>query len=159
LLRSQARYDELVIRLTPCASDEYRQFDFWLGTWEVVSPQGQALGANTITASLDGCMLIESWESASGGQKGMSIYYYDRVEGTRTQIFRDNSGNIAQWPTLTGGLVDGAMVLESPPDSEPRTRWTWTAEADGRVRQMAESSCDDGESWSVIWDSYSVRAG
>jgi hypothetical protein len=157
-LASQPRFQDLVTLLTPCATDEYRQFDFWLGKWHVVSPQGQPLGTNTITESLDGCMLIESWESASGGQKGMSINYYDRVEGNWTQIFRDNSGNIAQWPTLTGGVVGDAMVLESPADAEPRTRWTWTEEADGRVRQMAESSSDGGVTWTTIWDSYYERA-
>ncbi len=153
-LASDEAYQALVTRLTPCATEEYRQFDFWLGAWNVVGPQGQQLGTNTITETLDGCMLIENWTSASGGQEGMSINYYDRDVGTWTQIFRDNSGNIAQWPTLEGNLVDGSMVLESSPDAQPRTRWIWTKQDDGRVRQMAESSSDGGETWTVVWDSY-----
>ena len=153
-LSSDARYERLITRLTPCASKNYRQFDFWLGAWNVVSPQGQPLGTNTITESLDGCMLLENWESASGGQKGMSINYYDNQENTWTQIFRDNSGNIATWPTITGGFVDGSMVLESAADAQPRTRWIWTEEDDGRVRQVAESSSDGGDTWTVVWDSY-----
>ncbi len=154
-LADNDQYKDLVVRLTPCATAEYREFDFWLGSWTVFSPQGQQVGTNEITETLDGCMLIERWTSASGGQEGMSINYYDRDKGTWTQIFRDNSGNIAQWPELVGGLDDnGAMVLESSPDAQPRTRWIWTAEDDGSVRQMAESSSDGGESWTVVWDSY-----
>ncbi len=157
-LADNETYQALIVRLTPCATEEYRQFDFWLGSWNVLSPQGQQVGTNEITETLDGCMLIERWTSASGGQEGMSMNYYDRDKGIWTQIFRDNSGNIAQWPELVGGIADGAMVLESAPDAQPRTRWTWTAEDDGRVRQMAESSSDGGETWTVVWDSYYERA-
>lgn len=156
-LAADERFQALVTRLTPCASEEYRQFDFWLGSWSVESPQGQVVGTNTITEELGGCMLIENWESASGGQTGMSINYYDRDEGTWTQIFRDNSGNIAQWPEIKGTFTEGSMVLESAADAQPRTRWIWTAQDDGRVRQMAESSSDGGETWTVVWDSYYVR--
>ena len=84
----------------------------------------------------------------------MSINYYDNQEKIWTQIFRDNSGNISQWPTITGNFVDGSMVLESAEDAQPRTRWIWTEEDDGRVRQMAESSSDGGDTWTVVWDSY-----
>ena len=106
---------------------------------------------------MDGCLLMENWASAQGGQKGMSINYYDNAKGTWSQIYRDNSGNITQWPELVGGLVDGAMVLDSGPDTNPRSKWTWSKESDGRVRQMAESTTDDGETWAVVWDSYYVR--
>ena len=30
----------------PCSAPEYRQFDFWLGEWEVQNPQGQVVGKN-----------------------------------------------------------------------------------------------------------------
>ena len=107
---------------------------------------------------MDGCVLMENWESASGGQRGMSINYYDRDKGTWSQIYRDNSGNVTQWPELIGGIVDGAMVLDSGPDTQPRTRWTWSRESEGRVRQKAEST-NDGKTWTVVWDSYYVPVG
>lgn len=140
-----------------CTSEEYRQFDFWLGTWDVESPQGRPLGTNTIERKLDGCLLTERWESMSGG-KGFSINYYDRDTGTWTQTYRDNAGNVSSWPDLSGGLRDGAMVLENRDDPERWIRWTWTPLPDRRVRQMAETSSDQGETWTVIWDSYYVRS-
>jgi tetratricopeptide (TPR) repeat protein len=157
-LSSNERFQGILKRLTPCTGEEYRQFDFWIGAWNVVGPQGQALGTNRVDESMDGCMLIENWVSALGGQKGMSINYYDNVKGTWSQIYRDNSGSIAQWPELVGGIEDGAMVLDSGPDTNPRSRWKWSKESDGRVRQMAESTTDGGETWAVVWDSYYVRA-
>lgn len=152
---SNPRFQAVVANLTPCSSAEYRQFDFWLGNWNVVSPQGQALGTNKVTQSMDGCLLMESWESTVGGQKGMSINYHDRDKGGWSQIYRDNSGNITQWPELVGGLINGAMVLASDSDAQPRSRWTWSKESEGRVRQMAET-ITDGENWTTVWDSYYV---
>ena len=155
-LVSDDRFRGVITRLTPCTSEKYRQFDFWLGSWSVVNPQGQQVGTNNVTAALDGCLLIENWESARGGQKGMSMNYYDRDQKTWSQIYRDSSGNITQWPELKGGFVNGAMVLESAPDTQPRTRWIWTKQDDGRVRQMAEGSSDEGTTWTTVWDSYYV---
>ncbi len=151
---SNQRFQEIVKSLTPCMSAEYRQFDFWIGKWIVKNPSGQVVGTNTVAESMDGCLLTENWESAAGGQKGTSMNYYDRDTGTWSQIYRDNSGNITQWPELKGGLVDGAMVLDSGPDTQPRSRWTWSMEDGGRVRQMAENSTDGGDTWTVVWDSY-----
>lgn len=140
----------------PCSSAEYRQFDFWIGEWEVQNPDGQVVGRNVIRERLDGCLLTEEWESVAGG-KGFSINYYDNEAGTWTQTYRDNRGRIALWPDLVGGIRDGAMVLESVPGAQPMSRWVWTPMSDDKVRQMAETSQDGGKTWQVVWDSYYIR--
>ena len=33
----------------PCAAPEHHQFDFWLGDWEVRTPEGKLAGHNTIS--------------------------------------------------------------------------------------------------------------
>ena len=62
---------------------------------------------------------------------------------------------------LEGGLVDGAMVLEgrAPSGEDPtavdrqRITWTQVSDADGaEVRQLWESSGDDGATWTVAFD-------
>ncbi len=155
-LRSNNEFTTAVRRLTPCSADEYRQFDFWLGEWEVQSPQAQVVGKNTISESLDGCLLIENWESVRGF-KGLSINYFDNSDKTWNQTFRDNNGNVSGWPDLKGSFRQGSMVLESPPGETPRARWTWTEVSPGKVRQTAESSTDGGETWTITWDSYYLR--
>lgn len=157
-MRSHPEFVAALRELTPCTAEAYRQFDFWLGDWEVRSPQDQVVGKNTVTSSLDGCMLIENWESVAGG-KGMSINYFDHRDQTWTQIYRDNTGNVGNWPPLTGSFRDGAMRLETPEDAQPRSRWIWTKISEDKVRQMAESSSDGGETWTVSWDSYYIRVG
>ena len=44
-----------------CQGAEARQFDFWLGRWEVFTPDGQKAGDNHIEAIDGGCALIERW--------------------------------------------------------------------------------------------------
>ncbi|MEM7353323.1 MAG: tetratricopeptide repeat protein [Acidobacteriota bacterium] len=147
---------EISAALTPCNTPEYRQFDFWLGDWAVESPtNGTALGRNHVTSHLGGCALLESWTSA-GPQQGMSLNYYDSRDRSWNQIYIDDSGNVGNWPPLKGGLVDGEMVLESPADATPRTRWTWSDLGHGKVRQRAESSTDGGKTWNTGWDSIYV---
>lgn len=155
-LRNVPRFQTALARIIPCNTPEYRQFDFWLGSWEVQNPQGQVVGRNTISELSDRCILFEDWEGTSG-HKGLSLNYFDPRDRTWNQIFRDNTGNIAAWPDLKGGFLNGSMILESPTGIEPRSRWIWTKISEDKVRQMAESSGDGGETWTVIWDSYYIR--
>ena len=46
-----------------CSSPEYRQFDFWLGEWDVSTPQGAPAGTNRVERILEGCALQEHWEA------------------------------------------------------------------------------------------------
>jgi tetratricopeptide (TPR) repeat protein len=152
-LKGNAKFDAVVARLLPCSAPEYRQFDFWLGNWEVRDPAGNVVGHNDVTSHLDGCMLMESWTSGAG-HAGMSMNYFDPADGSWNQIFIDNTGAPSSWPPLKGKLVDGKMLLSSPAGVKPQTRWTWSKTGDGRVRQMAEQLGDDGKTWTVTWDSY-----
>src|SRR3954467_12481658 len=48
-MREDPRFLAIVAKLAPCGTPPYRQFDFWLGDWEVRSAAGQLLGHNRIT--------------------------------------------------------------------------------------------------------------
>lgn len=47
-----------------CADAEYRQLDFWMGGWEVRSPDGRAQGTSRITPIMEGCAIEEEWSSS-----------------------------------------------------------------------------------------------
>ena len=59
-----------------CASPEFREFDFWVGSWRVSDADGKTAGDNVISLEQGGCVLVERWRSAGGGT-GMSLNYYD----------------------------------------------------------------------------------
>jgi hypothetical protein len=140
----------------PCSRPEYRQFDFWIGDWDVTAPGGKVVGHSHIESILDGCVIAEHWDSEGNTQgDGKSYNIYNADLKRWEQYWVDASGSRL---SLAGGLVDGNMVLEGRQDLpgkdgvHRRERITWTANADGSVRQLWESSKDDGKTWSVAFD-------
>jgi hypothetical protein len=135
-----------------CAASEHRQFDFWIGEWEVTTPRGAPAGRNRIESILDGCVLRESWAGAKGGS-GNSYNAYDRQSGRWHQTWVDNRGLVLR---LDGSFADGKMVLsgDTRDSSGARVlnRITWQQTAPGAVRQLWETSRDGGRTWSVAFD-------
>lgn len=142
----------------PCSSAEHRQFDFWVGEWDVTA-NGQPAGHNRIEAIHGGCALAEHWTSAAGGFAGSSLNIYDAAKGHWHQTWVDTGGTRLD---LNGGFSDGVMVLSGQrtgADGKPFTdRITWTPNADGSVRQHWEVS-NDGASWTTVFDGLYRRAG
>lgn len=136
----------------PCSAPEYRQFDFWMGSWNVTTPDGKPAGTNRIEPILGGCALQERWTGAKGGQ-GTSLNFYDANGGVWHQVWIDGQGNPL---FLRGGLKDGAMVLESDGPGPHRDRVTWTPKPDGSVRQFWETT-EDGATWKTSFDGLYVR--
>jgi len=140
-----------------CSAPEHRQFDFWLGSWDVTE-KGKPAGTNTIAADLKGCVLLEQWTAASGG-RGTSLNYYDRRTRSWHQAWIDDRGGSLR---LTGGFQDGRMVMQTEPVPDAKGdpavhRITWSAEADGSVRQLWETSKDEGKAWSTVFDGRYVK--
>jgi len=121
-------------------------FDFWIGEWDVFDPQGAQVGTNDITALFAGRsaggMLHEHWHGR-GGVEGHSLNAYDADRGCWHQTWMDSTGGVL---LLDGGMRDGALVLEAAGE-----RITWTSDGD-EVRQVWESSGDDGATWTVAFD-------
>jgi hypothetical protein len=143
----------------PCSDPAYRQFDFWIGAWNVTANDQQA-GTNSIQPVHNGCALEEHWQGAgAGGVSGSSLNIYDQANDRWHQTWVDGNGTLLQ---LDGGLVDGAMVLRGTRparDGNGMTthRITWTPNADGSVRQLWETS-RDGQTWSELFDGLYTRA-
>jgi len=144
----------------PCQSSEHRQFDFWVGHWDVFGPAGKKVGENRIELIADGCALLEQW-TGNGGVTGKSLNIYDVVDRRWHQTWVDNSGTLL---ILAGQLVDRSMVMSmsgpSPTDAKATVlqRITWTPASDGSVRQLWELSSDAGKTWTVLFDGRYVRA-
>ncbi|HSC63802.1 MAG TPA: hypothetical protein VLD35_09225 [Caldimonas sp.] len=143
-----------------CQSVEHRQFDFWVGHWEVFGPAGKKVGENRIELIADGCALLEQW-TGQGGVTGKSLNIYDAVDRRWHQTWVDNGGTLLM---LAGRLVDRSMVMSmtGPSPTDPQVtvqqRITWTPAGDGSVRQLWELSSDAGTTWTVLFDGRYVRA-
>lgn len=135
----------------PCDSPVHRQFDFWVGEWDVTA-KGKPAGTSVITRILGDCVIHEEW-TGTGPSRGRSFNVYDRATKQWVQTWVDNSGLLL---TLRGGIRDGAMVLEGtrtdPQGKSVRDRITWTPNADGTVRQHWQASSDGGATWQDQFD-------
>jgi hypothetical protein len=135
-----------------CDAPEHRQFDFWLGEWEVVAPEGtpnagKLLGHNRIDSLLSGCGLQEHW-SGAGGVEGKSLNAWDPARKAWRQFWIGSDGLVLE---LTGALQGKAMVmtgeLPAARGGTQRQRVSWTPREDGSVVQLWEASDDAGNTW------------
>ncbi|HZZ66185.1 MAG TPA: hypothetical protein VFE17_11835 [Candidatus Baltobacteraceae bacterium] len=140
-----------------CSAPERRQFDFWVGDWTVRDAKGKLAGTNLVTREFGGCALQEHWKGVSA-DRGSSFNSY--LPGARLwqQTWVDNQGLTLH---LTGGLVDGSMVLRGTRilahGGTALDRIIWTPLRGGRVRQHWQESTDNGKNYTEIFDGYYSR--
>lgn len=136
-----------------CTDPVFRQFDFWLGAWEVSGAGGARVGNSRITAILDGCALREEYEGIISGYRGTSYSSYERGRSRWHQTYVDNRGLLLQ---LDGHFDGKRMVLIGVRlEEKGDTVWdrtTWEALPGGRVRQLWEHGPGPDGPWKVIFD-------
>lgn len=148
----------------PCDQlESFHRLDFWVGEWDV-EVAGELVGTNRIEKVLDGCAVTESWRSA-GGSAGRSLFFYNSVTDTWKQVW------VTQNATMPGGLKEKTLVetledgslrfqgtVSLPGGGSYMDRTTLVPLPDGRVRQVIETSDDDGATWQVRFDAVYVPA-
>ena len=143
----------------PCESAEHRQFDFWVGEWEVFAADGSLAGRNRIEEIENGCGLQENWTSVRG-VTGRSLNAYWPGDGRWHQFWIGAGGLVLH---LSGRFEGSTLTLEGTvtrgSDPPQRQRLSFTKTVDGTVRQLWRQSSDDGASWQVVFDGRYVRAG
>lgn len=132
----------------PCETPQHRQFDFWVGRWQV-SPTGkdEVVAESLIEKLYNSCGIRENWMPRNG-QTGGSLNIYLPDEKAWKQTWIDSAGTRADF---TGGWNGKAMVLEGVWGG-PLVRMTYTQNPDGSVRQLGEQSKDGGKTWGPSFD-------
>jgi hypothetical protein len=145
----------------PCASAEARQFDFWLGDWDLTWPAEQtggepgerAKGTNRITRLFDKCVIEENFATADQSFLGHSVSVYDENAGIWRQTWVDNAGG---YLTFTGRFDGETMELRtesSQRDGEPVIQRMVFAEISPDALEWAwQGSRDGGVTWSNLWN-------
>ena len=164
-LRSDARFAKLVEQanhnLKPCAyTSENRQFDFWLGEWNVETTQGGVpSGQSKIELILADCVVLENWQSNGNPYSGKSYNIYNAALKRWEQFWVDNAGgNIFFY----GGLKDGVMdyytdELPQPDGTKLKRHLQFFPLGPDKVRQFSQGSTDGGKTWTVEYDFTYIR--
>lgn len=134
-----------------CDAPAHREFDFWIGQWEVRTPDGKLAGHNTISREYDGCVLHEKYTTPRNFS-GESLNAWDAARKVWHQTWVDNTGTVL---LLDGGMQGNSMVLQGngvDANNKPvKHRITWTPNKDGTVRQHWQSTDAKGE-WTTAFD-------
>lgn len=130
-----------------CCTEKYTEFDFWIGSWEVINPDGSPAGTNTIVKLQENCLIQENWASANGKVTGTSNNFYNYKSNQWEQIWVDNRGGNLH---LKGNRIGNQMILKTDEEfnenGEPfYNRITWTLNPDGSVRQYWETITNDSD--------------
>ncbi|HYK38817.1 MAG TPA: tetratricopeptide repeat protein [Candidatus Eremiobacteraceae bacterium] len=165
-LRSDARFaklfDEAKRNLTPCTyAPENRQFDFWVGEWNVETSQGGIpAGQSRIEKTLGDCVILENWQSDGNPYSGKSYNIYNSSLKRWEQFWVDNvGGNIFFYGSLA---KDGVMdyftdELPQPDGTKLKRHLQFFPLGPDKVRQFSQGSTDGGKTWRVEYDFTYIR--
>lgn len=120
-----------------CSANEYNQFNFWIGEWNVYDNNDKLIGENIIKSMPNACAIQENWTSAKGNSLGTSYSYYDASDKKWHQLWIDNKGYVL---ATEGNFANNTMVLTSKLVQSKKgdfyNRITWTQNEDGSVTQI-----------------------
>jgi tetratricopeptide (TPR) repeat protein len=155
-LRDDPKFRQIVAKVDtmvhPCEHQaEYRQFDFWIGEWDVVTTQGHdPAGSSSIQLILDKCVIFENW---TGGVTGKSFNHYDPATKKWIQDWVDSASSGVHFE---GGLENGVMSYYADSlnadGSHARRHLQYFKLDDDHVRQFSQQSTDGGKTWAVEYD-------
>jgi tetratricopeptide (TPR) repeat protein len=155
-IRDNAEYQQFLQSTLSCREAEYRQFDFWLGEWDVVTTDGHnPAGTSSVQLILGQCVVLENW---TGGGTGKSFNHYDTRLKKWIQDWVDSDANGVHFE---GQLENGAMsYFADSADTKglPIRRHMQFVKLDtDHVRQFSQASSDGGKTWNPEYDFTYIR--
>jgi tetratricopeptide (TPR) repeat protein len=159
-LESDSRFGEIMKKIDhnahPCETAEFKDFDFWVGEWDVTSA-GSPAGSSRIQKILNNCVILENY-SGTSGYEGKSFNSYDPKTKQWHQYWIDNSGSSVDF---RGKYADGQLVYEAdsenPDGSKVHRKMTFVKLAEDRVRQFSVQTQDGGKTWNPEYDLLYIR--
>lgn len=144
-----------------------RQFDFWLGEWDLTWPGEQSglpagqigRGTNNIKAILDSAVIQENFaDLAPNSLHGMSVSVYNQRLGKWQQTWVDNQSSYLDF---VGEFKDGKMILSRQATTKDGRkiiqRMVWHNIAKDQLDWNWEASEDGGKTWKVNWQIHYTR--
>lgn len=139
---------------------KYREFDFWLGEWNVYKHDTDSIvGKSKIESIVDGKAVRETYYSTTSLYKGTSLNKYNLTTNQWEQYWVDSTGLTLH---IKGNIEKGSMILQNQVTSKEgtlRNKIKWCQNEDGTVRQTWYQSKDLGKNWTIVFDGDYKPAG
>lgn len=143
---------------------ESRQFDFWVGEWDVnlrvrqpdMSWADARRSVAHIYPVLGGKGILELWSEDDGaGIKGYSLRYFDTARDEWVLWLNWPSANQSGSSSLSGAFRHGRgeffSTSAAPDGTETLSRYTFSDITDSSLRWDDAFSSDGGETWTNSW--------
>ncbi|HUJ25830.1 MAG TPA: hypothetical protein VLW85_07425 [Myxococcales bacterium] len=148
-----ARWEGLYTRRAPACKN--REFDFWLGDWDVAiharpkpdAPYAEARGQNHVTLTHAGCVIEEHFSAGGPGSPWAGHSVSAAVGDGWRQTWVDDSGGFL---AFKGGMRDGRMVLVGEPQPDKLMRMVYQDIARDSLKWTWERSEDQGKTWTPM---------
>ncbi len=138
---------------------EYRQFDFWIGEWEVKNPSDVVVGNSKIELTVGDCVILENWTGGSG-YTGISLNYYSIFDQKWHQKWIGSGGIpvefVGEYNTERKSMDYTGKGIGANGE-ELEYKFTFFHLNDDHIRQHWEQSSDAGETWVTIFDGHYRR--
>jgi tetratricopeptide (TPR) repeat protein len=146
----------------PCfANAKAREFDFWVGEWDVYQTgTNRLVGQSSVQIASGGCMILENWTAIGVPNTGKSMNFVDTKTDKWEQVWV-GSGRIGANIFVNGEYRDSAMHFdfEQPGQNgnKLKGRFTFFNQGPNQVRQLNETSPDEGKTWSTAYHLTYIR--
>lgn len=152
---------------SPCSSPEAKQFDFWIGEWNLTSRMktgpgendwAESTASNRIEKTLDGCVILENFDGRPAADlQGMSVSSWNPKLGKWQQTWVDNKGGYLDF---VGGFEEGKMILSREAErdgKEIHQRMVFENITENSLDWNWERSDDGGTTWTLLWHLHYAR--
>jgi tetratricopeptide (TPR) repeat protein len=137
----------------PCRYNErLKEFEFWVGEWDVYDINGNKAGVNKIEKILHDCVIYETWTN-SQGRVGKSFTTINSNTNNWEQTWVDDQAGVIEFRNGKYENNKLSMIAEGLDQENKKQfqRMTFFKKDDGTVRQLGETS-GDGIEWQTIYD-------
>lgn len=139
-----------------CEDPLARQFDFWVGQWNLTWEGGQ--GNNAVRSIMGGCVIEGNFSFPDGEYFGKSFSTYVPVQGVWKQTWVDNNG---VYLDFIGKMEDDQMVFQrqftNVEDQLVMQRIRFFDIEKDRMEWVWERSMDEGQTWNILWQIHYER--
>ncbi|MGB2665951.1 MAG: hypothetical protein WAK48_18250 [Candidatus Acidiferrum sp.] len=133
------------------ANAQSREFDFWVGDWDVRYPGAENASSSKVYLELGKCVLVENWDGGKG-HEGINIFAYSADDQHWHGLFADNEGRVHVFEgKVSGGAAEFIGPSRGAKGETDLNRIRVTRLGADRVEQTWEKSSDNGASWNIVF--------
>lgn len=158
-IRQEERFESIIAAIGGGAT-LHRQLDFLLGRWEARSDDGSLrLALSFERPSPNSSVIITAVTGGNGVTSVVGMMAPDSDARAWEWVEADGIGTtIKRRGVAAGGSVTFEGVMSGPTGAIARLRVTRSIEPDGRLKERAETSWDEGQIWELHHEDFFTRA-